>query len=108
MPMTDTVIKLITSGERYQDNNGIWRNREGSEREIFARVGSVGRNEFFSAGEAGFRPEFQFTIFDQEYRGEALCEYEGTLYSIYRTYNVPGSDALELYVQRKVGVNNGA
>ena len=35
-----------------------------------------------------------------------MCEYEGKPYAIYRTYRVPDTDMLELYVQRKVGVNN--
>ena len=108
MPMTDTVIKLIAPAERYQDDNGIWRTRNQTEREIFARISSIGRNEFFSAGEAGYRPEHQFTVFAAEYQGEPTCEYEGTVYAIYRTYHVPGTDALELYVQRKVGVSNGS
>lgn len=105
--MTDTVIKLISLGEKYQDSNGVWRAGATVEREIFARVSSVNRNEFFSAGAAGMRAEYQFTVFASEYQDEVTCEYEGKLYGIYRTYHVPGTDYLELYVQRKVGVDNG-
>lgn len=104
--MVDTVIKLISPRQRYQDDDGIWRTRDQSEREIFARVSSVGRNEFFAAGEAGLRSEHQFTISAAEYQDETMCEYEGKPYAIYRTYRVPDTDMLELYVQRKVGVNN--
>ena len=106
--MVDTTIKLITPGTRYQDDYGIWRSGEKVEREILAQVASVGRREFFSGGEAGFKPEYQFTVFAAEYQGEAECEYGGNAYSIYRTYHVPGTDYLELYVQHKVGVANGA
>ena len=105
--MVDTTIKLVTPSEEYRDENGIWQVREPIEREIFARVNSVDRREFFSGGTAGFRPEFQFVVFAAEYQGEELCEYEGKQYSVYRTYHVPGTDYLELYVQRKVGVSNG-
>ena len=106
--MVDTVIKLISPGQRYQDDKGIWRTREQIKREVFARVGPVGRNEFFNAGKSGLRAEYKFTLFAAEYHGEATCEYEGEVYAIYRTYHVPGTDTLELYVQHKVGVNNGS
>ena len=105
--MLDTTIILIGEEERYQDKNGIWRTGEAQRREVFAQVASVDRREFFSGGESGLRPEFQFTLFAAEYQGEALCEYNGKTYAIYRTYHVPDTDYLELYVQRKVGVKNG-
>lgn len=105
--MADTVITLIKPSERYQDDYGTWRDGEEVRREIFAQMNSVSRNEFFSGGNAGFRPEYQFTVFAAEYDGEDLCEYEGKTYSVYRTYHVPGTDYLELYVQRKVGTANG-
>lgn len=105
--MVDTVITLITAGERYQDADGIWRTSTQTERDVFARMRSVGRNEFFSAGQAGFRPEYEFVIFAAEYGGEELCQYCGQLYAVYRTYRVPDSDTLELYVQKKVGVSDG-
>lgn len=102
--MIDTTIKLITPGTRYQDDLGVWRTIADAEREILAQMNSIDRNEFFSAGEAGFKPEYQFTVFAAEYQGESVCEYDGKPYSIYRTYHVPGTDMLELYVQRKSGV----
>lgn len=105
--MIDTTIKLISPEQRYQDEDGIWRTGEKTEREIFARVSSIDRNEFFAAGESGFRPMYRMTVFAAEYQGEALCMYEGSIYAIYRTYHVPGTDDLELYVQRKSGVANG-
>lgn len=105
--MVDTSIRLIKDGERYQDENGIWRTSEVQEREILARMSSVDRREFFSGGQAGMRPEYQFVIFFAEYQGEEICEYNGERYAIYRTFHVPGTDALELYVQREVGVAHG-
>lgn len=105
--MVDTTIKLITTEQRYQDDDGIWRTSRKVEREIFARVSSIDRNEFFAAGEAGFRPMYRMTVFAAEYQDESLCKYDGDTYAIYRTYHVPGTDSLELYVQRKSGVANG-
>lgn len=106
--MVDTTIILTTPGTRAQDAEGIWRDGTPTEREIFARMDSVGRSEFYAAGEAGFRPEMRFTVFQAEYQGEDRLKWNGNAYAVYRTYHVPGTDDLELYVQREVGVHNGA
>lgn len=103
--MVDTTIKLITPGTRTQDATGVWRKSAQTEREIFARMEDVSRSEFFNGGQAGFRPELQFTVFHDEYQGEAVAEFNGVRYAIYRTYHVPGTDDLELYLQREVGVH---
>lgn len=106
--MLDTVITLIAPAQRTQDASGVWRDTELVEREVFARMASVNRSEFFSGGQAGLRPELRFTVFPDEYRGELICVHEGVRYAVYRTYQVPGTDDLELYVQREVGVHHGA
>lgn len=104
--MVDTTIYLTTR-PRYQDDNGVWRNGPAVSREIFAQVDSVTREEFFQGGRNGLRPEYRFTIFWAEWQGERECAYNGVNYSIYRTYHVPGTDYLELYVERKEGIVNG-
>ena len=106
--MIDTIITLTTPGTRTQDADGIWRDGTPTSRDVFARMTSVSRGEFFSAGEAGFRPEMQFTVFQAEYQGEGRLLWNGNAYAIYRTYQIPGTDDLELYVQREVGVHNAA
>ena len=106
--MVDTIITLTTPGTRTQDSEGIWRNGTPTTREIFARMDSVDRREFYSGGEAGFRPEMRFTVFQAEYQGEGRLLWNGDAYAIYRTYQIPGTDDLELYVQREVGVHNGS
>lgn len=106
--MVDTIITLTTPVTRTQDSEGIWRNGTPTTREIFARMDSVDRREFYSGGEAGFRPEMRFTVFQAEYQGEGRLLWNGDAYAIYRTYQIPGTDDLELYVQREVGVHNGS
>ena len=103
--MLDGVISFETRGERTRDACGVYRDGTTTTREVFAKVSSVSRSEFFAAGQAGFRPEYRFVVFPAEYRGENLCRYEGNLYAIYRTYQAPGSDELELYAQRETGVS---
>lgn len=106
--MTDTVLTLIAPGQRVQDENGVWRTRAETRRTILARMDSIDRGEFFAAGESGLRPEYRFTVNACEYAGEPLCEWEGMRFAVYRTYQLPGTDALELYTQRKAGITNGA
>lgn len=106
--MIDATITLIAPTDSAQDDTGVWRDGAPVRREIFAKVESVGRSEFFAGGQAGMRPEYKFTVFPAEYAGEETCEYEGQRYAIYRTYQVPGTDELELYAQREVGVHGEA
>ena len=104
--MTDTTI-LLTAYVRRQDEKGVWQKGRAVSREVFARVDSVDRTEFFNAGRNGLRPEYRFTIFHGEWQGERECTYNGVEYAIYRTYHVPGTDYLELYAERRAGVNGG-
>lgn len=99
----DTVIKLIAQ-EQTQDTYGVWQSTK-TEREVFAQVHSIRRSEFYNAGRNGLNPAFEFTVFQGDYNGEVLCAYDGMQYAIYRTYIVPGTDYIELYVQREGGTN---
>ncbi len=106
--MIDNILTLIAPAGREQDAKGVWHITAPIRREVFARVESVSRAEFFAAGQNGMRPDMRFTIFAGEYLGETICEYEGVRYAVYRTYYVPGTDDLEIYVHREAGVHSGA
>ena len=105
--MIDTEITLIRPAERYRDDEGVWRDRGTEERTILARMDDVSRSEFFAAGQNGMRAEFRFIVNPIEYEGERLCTWNGKRYAIYRAYQVPGTDDLELYAQREAGVTRG-
>ena len=75
------------------------------ERTVYCQVDSITRAEFFGAGRNGLNPEYRFTIFSGDYCGEAACRFHGNTYAIYRTYLIPGSDTIELYVERRGGTN---
>lgn len=105
--MLDTTIILIKPGTGTQDADGVWRDGEPTKREVFARMESVSRGEFFAGGQSGFRPEMRFTVFQAEYQGEPTLTWNGEAYAIYRTYQKPGIDDLELYVKHEVGVHSG-
>lgn len=74
-------------------------------KKVFAKCESVTRTEFFYGGRNGLNPEFRFTVYAPDYHGEAECQFHEKQYSIYRTYYVPGTDYIELYVQREGGSN---
>ena len=105
--MIDTEITLIRPERREKDEYGVYRTVAETERMILARMDDVTRAEFYAAGQAGMRAEFRFMINPVEYAGETVCAWNGGRYAIYRTYHVPGTDDLELYVQREVGVQRG-
>lgn len=74
--------------------------------EIFATVKSVSRREWMDAGRNGLNPELVLITASINYSGEKEAEYEGVRYAIYRSYNPPDSDEIELYLQRKAGVQS--
>lgn len=99
----DDVIKLI-SQEYIKNKYGVPEPNP-TYKEIFCQINSISRQEFFDAGRNGLNPAFEVTILAAEYNGESVLEYNGKTYSIYRTYHVPETDYMELYVERKGGTN---
>jgi hypothetical protein len=71
-------------------------------KKVYANVRSVSRNEFFDGGRNGLNPELVMTVFFGDYSGEKILEYNGTRYTVYRTYQLR-NDTLELYVERREG-----
>lgn len=96
------VITLIAE-TKTQDTNGVWQSAT-TEREVYAQVNSVSRQEFFDGGRNGLNPELQFSVFFADYQGERIVEYNGKTYGIYRTYHAR-NDIMELYAERKGGTN---
>jgi SPP1 family predicted phage head-tail adaptor len=69
---------------------------------VLCNVKSVGRNEFYSAATAGLRPSIVFVIHSYEYNGEQKVEFEGTRYSVIRTY-ATGFEEMELTCEKVTG-----
>lgn len=78
--------------------------RTTTKRDVFCKVESVTRAEFFDAGRSGLNPEYRITMFFGDYNGETVVGYKGRTYSVYRTY-IAKTDTIELYVERKGGTN---
>lgn len=100
----DDVLILLGEESREKDEYGVWRVTRVS-RQVFCKCDSVSRSEFFNGGRNGLNPEMRFTVFQGDYNGETECKYGDRSYAIYRTYHVPGTDYIELYVERKGGTN---
>lgn len=104
----DTVIRLLGPAGYEEDAAGIRRPVPGVGREVFARVFSVTRAEFFEAGRAGYKPELVFSVWAGDYSGEGVIDYNGASYAVYRTFRRQegdGSDYIELYAERKAGTD---
>lgn len=100
----DDELKLI--GQRFEkDEFGIDKPVM-TERTVFCKKYSATRSEFFLGGRNGLNPVMKFDVFAADYEGESVCEYHGNKYAIYRTFQEDGSDYMELYVERKGGLNN--
>lgn len=100
----DDILTLVAVTQT-QNEYGVWVETPVSSKDVFCKCGSITRAEFFEAGRNGLNPSFTFTVFFGDYNGEETCWYHGKQYGIYRTYIVPGTDYLELYVERKGGTN---
>ena len=98
----DGVITLMTSVVT-RDKYGV-EGETFTPRDVFCKVDSITRAEFYQAGRNGLNPEFKFTIFAEDYQGERVCKYNDASYAIYRTYRTD-NDYMELYVQREGGTN---
>ena len=97
------VLTLITAAYT-TDAYGV-RRETFTERTVFCDSGSVSRAEFFNAGREGLTPQLMFSVFAGDYEGEPMARFKDVTYSIYRTYQPPGSDYMELYCELKGGTN---
>lgn len=101
--MVEDTLILIEQIES-QDRFGVFHQTD-NPRQVFVTVNSITRAEFYQSGRKGLNPEFEFTMFHGDYNGEKECIYNGNRYTIYRNYHIPGTDYIELYVERKGGSN---
>lgn len=99
----DDVLQLIKS--TYEKNKYGVNVAVEEKREIFCKCDSINRSEFFEAGRNGLNPSYRFTVAAVDYDDEILIEYNSKRYAVYRTYNIPGTDYMELYVERQGGAN---
>jgi len=68
---------------------------------VLCEVDSITQSEYYQAATNNLKPEYKFTVFFGDYKGEELLTYKDIYYSIYRTYRT--GDYMELYAERKAG-----
>ncbi|MBQ9234271.1 MAG: phage head closure protein [Lachnospiraceae bacterium] len=73
---------------------------------VFCKVESIQRDEFYRAGQNGMKPQYKFVTAKVNYSNEEIIVYRGIRYSVYRTYEVPGTDDIELYAEDMAGVTD--
>lgn len=99
----DAVIFLLSTTASEKNKYGVYEQTK-TPREVFCKVDSVTRAEFFGGGRNGLNPQYKFTMFSGDYEGEDTVTYNGQTYGVYRTFN-PEMDTVELYCERKGGTN---
>lgn len=107
----DDVLKLVKS--TYTTDSAGNQIEEAVFREVFCRVRSVTRTEFYQAAQTELHPEIVFVLSTfRDYEGEKDILYTDWTgaekrYSVLRTYRVPDSDELEITATERIGDQNG-
>lgn len=101
--MDKTNIIYLQSVTYEKDQYGVNRAIK-TERKVYCDVSSVTSAEFFQGGAQGLKPDLRFVMSIFDYEDEEELIFEGKPYSIYRTYRGKNDD-IELYTERKQGVN---
>ena len=101
--MDKTNIIYLKSVTYEKDQYGVNRAIK-TERKVYCDVSSVTSAEFFQGGAQGLKPDLRFVMSIFDYKDEEELIFEGKTYSIYRTYRGKNDD-IELYTERKQGVN---
>lgn len=96
------IVTLYADTITYNDYGVAVKQR--TSKDVYARVDSVTRAEFYDGGRNGLNPEYRMTMFFGDYNGESLIGYKGRMYSVYRTYQAK-TDIIEVYVERRTGTN---
>lgn len=100
-------LTLIAETGGGLDANGFELARTETRRTVYCDMRSVSVSEFYTARAAGFSADRKAVMYADEYRGEALAEYEGKRMAVTRTY-VNGQDIeLTLSELRERMGNNG-
>lgn len=95
--MYNEVITLVSKTYTIDEYGDTQATR--TEREVFARIKSIGMKEKYEALQAGLDPEHTFILPDYyEYDNETEILYEGNTYRVIRTYR--NGKTLEIVVTR--------
>lgn len=95
--MRADVIDLITESDAA---HGVHATVTETARTVYCTVRSATRSEFYSAMNAGVRPEWVFVLaLAEDYQGERIVRYKGQKLRVVRTY-ITESDEIEITCER--------
>ena len=95
------VVYLIAEAP---EARGVLESATETRRKVFCTEKSLSVTETYQARASGFAPDLRLKLAQNfEYRGEQVCEYEGTRYRIIRTYSDEKADGLEITLERERG-----
>ena len=95
--MRADVIDLITESDAA---HGVHATVTETARTVYCTVRSASRSEFYSAMNAGVRPEWVFVLaLAEDYHGERVVRYKGQKLRVVRTY-ITDSDGIEITCER--------
>lgn len=91
------VISLITETN---SAHGVHETITESVRTVYCTVGSVTRNEYYTALNAGITPEYVFRLaLDADYQDEHFLRFHGKRYRVVRTYRT-NDGGIEITAER--------
>lgn len=91
------VIELITEN---RTGHGVHESVTDTTRTVMCTVESVRRNEYYTALNAGFRPEYVFRLaLSNDYQNERIVKFHGQKFRVVRTY-LTEDDGIEITVER--------
>ena len=83
--MYHEVIRLIKTMQEPDETGELISTT--TEREVFAKIASIGQQEFYQAQANGLKPELKFEMADYlDYENEKKLIHEGIEYDILRTF----------------------
>lgn len=73
------------------------------EKEVFAEINPVGRDEFTAAGQKDYKASMMIEVWGFEYEGQTEVMVDGRKMAIYRTYGPKNTGKVELYAGERIG-----
>lgn len=100
-------ITLVGETPSGQDEDGFPIYGKPTETTVFCNMQSVKAAEFFHAAEHGVNAVHTAVLHSYEYSGEKFAEYNGVRYAVYRSYEHPEKEIIELTLAENVRFYSG-
>ncbi|MEG0165850.1 phage head closure protein [Anaerorhabdus sp.] len=96
----DDVCKLVSETKSTNQYGDLLPSKK-VETDVFCRVISVKRNEFYQASAVGMKPEIVLEVRQEDYSHENIVIYDEIEYKVLRTYPV-GKKIVELVLTKDI------